>query len=231
MINKKSEKIKKMFNSISHKYDFLNHFLSLGTDIYWRKWTVKKLKNLNVEGNPLILDLCCGTGDLTIELSKIGNVVGVDFAEKMLKIGLKKIENKKNVLLLINGDGLKLPFKDNSFDIVTVAFGVRNFEDLKIGLTEIKRVLKKGGVFGILEFSKPESTLIEKSFSLYFHKILPFIGNLISKSNFAYSYLPESVSLFPPHFEFKEILKNTGFKKVGYKLFFSGISALYYGEK
>ncbi len=231
MIDKKNKKIREMFNSISPKYDFLNHFLSLGTDIYWRKKSVKKLKELNKSKNPLILDLCCGTGDLTIELGKIGSVIGVDFAENMLKIGVRKIAKNQNVITLINGDGLNLPFKDNTFDIVTVAFGVRNFEDLQKGLKEINRVLKKGGIFGILEFSKPENKLLEKTFSLYFHKILPIVGNLISKSDFAYKYLPQSVSLFPSHREFTEILKSIGFKNIGYRLFFSGISALYFGEK
>ncbi len=228
-LDKKSSRIKNMFNSISHRYDFLNHFLSLGTDIYWRKRSVKIIKSKNRIENPLILDLCCGTGDFSLQFAKMGNVIGVDFAEGMLRNGLEKVKGKR--IYLTCGDALLLPFRDDIFDIVSIAFGVRNFENLERGLLEIRRVLKKGGIVAILEFSSPESRFIKKTFSIYFHKILPFLGNLISKSDFAYSYLPQSVSQFPSHKKMKKILEDLGFKKVTYKLFFTGISALYIGEK
>ncbi|MDH5382258.1 MAG: bifunctional demethylmenaquinone methyltransferase/2-methoxy-6-polyprenyl-1,4-benzoquinol methylase UbiE, partial [Cyclobacteriaceae bacterium] len=184
----KKEQVAHMFDNISGKYDFLNHFLSLGIDIRWRKKAIKFLKN---DHPKQILDVATGTGDFAIETLKLNpeKVVGVDISEGMLAVGREKIKKKglENKIELLSGDSENLPFKDNTFDAVTVAFGVRNFENLELGLAEINRVLKPNGKLVVLEFSKPTKFPFKQLYNFYFKFILPKIGNTISKDRSAYT--------------------------------------------
>lgn len=215
--NKNSEQSKKnqveeMFNNISPRYDLLNHLLSANIDKLWRKRVVNLLKPHQPK---LILDIATGTADFAIAATKIegAKIVGIDISEGMLEVGKRKIEKKKlnNTIELVNADSENLPFDDEKFDAAIVGFGVRNFESLKKGLTEIHRVLKPGGVFFVLEFSKPGKTPFKQIYRFYFTKILPLIGRLVSKDNNAYTYLPESVNEFPDGEKFLTILAEVGF--------------------
>lgn len=215
--NKKSELSKKdqveeMFNNISPKYDLLNHVLSANIDKLWRKKAIKMLK---IHQPGLILDIATGTADFAIAATQIkgAKIVGIDISEGMLDVGRKKINNKKlsKTIELIKADSENLPFSDGKFDAAIVGFGVRNFEALKIGLAEIKRVLKPGSVFYILEFSKPRNSPYKQIYQLYFTKILPLVGRMVSKDSNAYTYLPESVNEFPDGDRFLSILADVGF--------------------
>ncbi len=231
-ISKKKETISSMFNNIAKKYDFLNHFLSMGIDKQWRK---KIRKYIKTKKHDAILDVATGTGDLAIELSKLKpkKIYGIDIAEKMIDIGKEKIKNKKldTIITLQTADALKIPFPDNNFDIVTCAFGVRNFENLSEGLKEILRVLKNKGELIILEFSQPKNKLITFFYKFYFHKILPFIGKKISKDKEAYSYLPASVETFPAGKDLLSVINSIGYKKSKYKTLSFGIASIYICSK
>jgi demethylmenaquinone methyltransferase/2-methoxy-6-polyprenyl-1,4-benzoquinol methylase len=235
--NKNSEKSKKnqveeMFDSISPRYDLLNHILSGNIDKLWRKKTIKMLKYYQPD---LILDVATGTADFAVAATKINGakVVGVDISEGMLDVGRKKIEKKKltNSIKLIKADSEKLPFDENKFDAAIVGFGVRNFENLKKGLVEIKRVLKPGAVFYILEFSKPAKAPFKQIYQFYFTKILPFVGKLVSKNSSAYSYLPESVKEFPDGDDFLTILADAGFTNSRCFIQTFGIATIYEAHK
>jgi demethylmenaquinone methyltransferase/2-methoxy-6-polyprenyl-1,4-benzoquinol methylase len=228
----KKVKVEAMFNDIAPKYDFLNHFLSLGIDIRWRK----KVRELLAPYKPkTILDVATGTGDLAIELSKLhpDQIIGLDIAANMLQIGKEKIKTKKldQIIEMQLGDSENMPFKDYSFDAVTVAFGVRNFEDLQKGLKEMHRVLKHGGTATILEFSKPKIFPVKQLYNFYFKYILPGFGKLVSKSKDAYTYLPESVSVFPEDKEFINELEKAGFRGNRQKRLSMGIATLYSANK
>ncbi len=228
----KKLKVEAMFNDIAPKYDFLNHFLSLGIDIRWRK----KVRKLLAPYQPkVILDVATGTGDLAIELSKLHpeKIIGLDIAANMLNIGKEKIKNRKldQIIAMQLGDSENLPFKDHSFDAVTVAFGVRNFEDLQKGLKEMYRVLKPGGYAAILEFSKPKTFPFKHVYNFYFKYILPGFGKLVSKSKEAYTYLPESVSVFPEDKEFIRELIKAGFTENSQKRLTMGIATLYSAKR
>ena len=230
--NSKKEQVAEMFDNISHRYDFLNHFLSLGIDKLWRKKAVKLLK---AKKPKVILDVATGTGDFAIETLSLNpeKVVGIDISNGMLDKGRIKIKKSKQekVIELKYGDSEDIPFEDVYFDAITVAFGVRNFENLEKGLDEMKRVLKPGGQAAILEFSKPKNFPIKQVYNFYFHKILPTIGKAVSKDAAAYTYLPESVEAFPEGKAFERILSEVGFKfKKTYPLFF-GIASIYLVEK
>jgi len=231
-INKK-DYVTRMFDGISGKYDFLNHFLSMGIDRAWRKKAINLLKNKN----PLnLLDVATGTADMAILASVILNpqkITGIDLSQKMLDIGYEKVKKKKleNKIALMIGDSLDLPFESNKFDAVTVAFGVRNFENPLKGLQEMFRVLKKEGRIVILEFSVPEKRFIKPVYLFYFKKILPFIGSIFSNNDFAYSYLPVSVSKFPQGENFLILLRKAGFEKTEYKSLSLGICSIYSGIK
>ncbi|MFA7616475.1 MAG: bifunctional demethylmenaquinone methyltransferase/2-methoxy-6-polyprenyl-1,4-benzoquinol methylase UbiE [Moheibacter sp.] len=224
----KKEQVEQMFDNISGKYDELNHILSMGIDVGWRKKVVKIIKNQNPE---TVLDIATGTGDLAIMMAKStdAKITGFDLSAGMLEVGRKKIAelNLGNRIEMIQGDAEKMPFDDNSFDCITVAFGVRNFEDLKKGLDEIYRVLKPGGKFVILEFSQPQSFPMKQLYSFYSKYILPMIGKKISKDKSAYTYLPESVKAFPYGEEMKKILKSSNFIKTTDKKLTFGISSIY----
>ena len=228
----KKEQIAAMFNSISGKYDFLNHFLSLGIDILWRKRAVRLLKNHQPK---LILDIATGTGDFAIEALSLNpeKIIGVDISEGMLSIGREKLikKNLTDKIELLSGDSEVLPFKDNFFDAVIVSFGVRNFENLEKGLSDMLRVLKPGGKVVILEFSKPKSFPFKQIYQFYFQWILPKIGKLISKNHAAYTYLPDSVEAFPDGDDFLNILNKIGFQKNQCTPLTLGISSIYSGSK
>ncbi len=229
----KKEQVAQMFNNIARRYDFLNHFLSLGIDKIWRRKAIRYLQGIS--SNPVILDVATGTGDLAIAALKLnpGKIVGVDISQEMLNIGIEKIKKKKldKIIELKRGDSENLEFDSNTFDGLTVAFGVRNFENLNKGLSEMHRVVRKGGRAVVLEFSKPRVFPIKQIYNFYFKFVLPSIGKIVSKDNSAYTYLPESVSQFPERESFSAELEKVGFKNCIFKPLSFGIATLYVAEK
>lgn len=228
--SKKSE-VEDMFDNIAPKYDLLNHVLSLKIDVIWRNTLTKWMKRDDVKE---VLDVATGTGDLAIAIQKGtgAKVVGLDLSQQMLNVGAVKIKklNLDGRISLQKGDAEQLPFEDDRFDAVSVAFGVRNFENLNKGLAELRRVVKKEKSVYILEFSKVEG-LLAPLYMFYFKNILPMIGRLVSKDNRAYTYLPDSVNAFPFGEKMKQILLETGFKKVEYKKLSLGIATIYKATK
>ncbi len=228
----KKEQVAQMFNNIAFRYDFLNHFLSVGIDHYWRKVAINQLKTVNPQ---MILDVATGTGDLAIAAMKLKprQIVGIDISEGMLNIGREKMKKKglDQVISLQSGDSEHIEFPDNTFDGITAGFGVRNFENLEKGLKEMYRVLKPGGKTVILEFSKPVNFPVKQLYSFYFRYILPGIGKLVSKSDSAYTYLPDSVQSFPQGTAMTEIMQKAGFKNPKHKPLTLGICSIYTGEK
>ena len=228
----KKEQVAEMFDNIAGNYDFLNHFLSAGIDIYWRKRLVKHLKK---QAPKEILDVATGTGDLAIAMLKAmpTKIVGIDISNGMLEVGRKKMKAKgyEAIISLQQADSEDLPFQDNSFDAVTVSFGARNFENLEKGLSEMCRVLRPGGKMYILEFSQPEYFPFKQLYKFYFKYILPLIGKLVSKDNSAYTYLPESVGAFPHGKELLNIIENCGYKKATNHVLTVGIASIYIAEK
>ena len=224
----KKEQVEQMFDNISGKYDLLNRILSMGIDVRWRKKVVKSVKKANPK---TVLDIATGTGDLAIQIAKStqAQITGFDLSAGMLEVGRKKVTKEKldDRIEMIQGDAENMPFENNSFDVITVAFGVRNFENLKKGLDEIYRVLKPGGKFIILEFSQPESFPMKQLYAFYSKNILPKIGKQISKDESAYTYLPDSVKAFPYGEEMKKILKNSNFSKSSDKKLTFGIASIY----
>jgi demethylmenaquinone methyltransferase/2-methoxy-6-polyprenyl-1,4-benzoquinol methylase len=208
----KKRQVEEMFDDISPKYDLLNHLLSVNIDKLWRSRVVRML--MQKQPNT-ILDIATGTADFALAASRIKNsvITGIDISEGMLEVGREKIRKKglNNRITLLKADSENLPFENNSFDAAIVGFGVRNFETLKKGLSEIFRVLKPGGEFYVLEFSKPTKTPVKQLYQFYFTKVLPFVGGMISKNKNAYTYLPESVNEFPDGVKFLTILAETGF--------------------
>ena len=228
--NKKNQ-VKQMFNKIAGQYDFLNRFLTFGIDNIWRKIAVKKIKN-----NPKnVLDIATGTADLAIITAKFTNaeIIGLDISDQMLKVGKEKITKNKldSRIKLINGDAENLSFNNETFDAITVGFGVRNFENLEKGLNEIYRVIKEGGYVAILEPSYPEKFPLKQLFNFYFETLTPIIGNLISKDYKAYSYLSKSVKNFPSSNNFIDQLKKIGFSKCNHYSLTFGVVSLYIAIK
>lgn len=228
----KKTQVAEMFNNISHRYDLLNHVLSLGIDIIWRKKAIKLLKK---DKPKLILDIATGTGDFAIEALALNpdKIIGVDISEGMLSEGIKKIKKRglEDKIELQMGDSEGLLFEDNKFDAVIVSFGVRNFENLEKGLADMYRVLKPGGKTVIVEFSKPKVFPMKQAYALYSNYILPQIGKLVSNDNSAYTYLPESVQAFPDGEDFLSVLKKVGFTSTLCKPLTFGISSIYVGTK
>jgi demethylmenaquinone methyltransferase / 2-methoxy-6-polyprenyl-1,4-benzoquinol methylase len=229
----KKEQVADMFDSISGKYDFLNRLLSGGIDIYWRKKALGMIKDRK---NDLVLDIATGTGDLAIEANKIlkvNKIIGVDISEGMLSVGKEKIKRLSltDKIELQMGDSEKLLFDDNTFDTVIVSFGVRNFENLLKGLSDMCRVLKPGGTCLVVEFSKPASFPFKQFYWFYSTKILPIIGKLVSKDSSAYSYLPESVKAFPDGRAFLDVFEQAGFRETSVKTLTFGICSIYLGRK
>ncbi len=230
----KKAQVAEMFDNISPKYDFLNHFLSLGIDILWRKKAIRMLQK-EQPSPQLILDVATGTGDFAIEALRLQpeKVIGVDISEGMLSYGREKLRKKKleHKIELRTGDSENLAFSDNYFDAVIVSFGVRNFENLSEGISSIQRVLKPGGTLVVLEFSRPKMFPFKQLYNLYFQNILPLIGKLVSKDNAAYTYLPESVRAFPDGKDFLKVLDTNGFQDTKCKTLTLGISSIYIGKK
>lgn len=227
----KKHEVETMFDNIAPKYDLLNHVLSMKIDVIWRKNLVKWLK----ENEPQkILDVATGTGDLAIAIEREtqSNIVGLDLSQQMLNVGIEKIKSLglSKKIEMMKGDAELLPFDDDSFDAVSCAFGVRNFENLEQGLKELRRVVKPKKSIYILEFSKVEG-LLAPLYMFYFKNILPQIGRLISKDNRAYTYLPDSVNAFPYGEKMKKILLDIGFKKVEYKKQTLGVATIYKATK
>ncbi|MDQ6755644.1 MAG: bifunctional demethylmenaquinone methyltransferase/2-methoxy-6-polyprenyl-1,4-benzoquinol methylase UbiE [Bacteroidota bacterium] len=229
----KKKQVEKMFDKIAFRYDFLNHFLSAGIDVGWRKKAIRQLRSIDPK---IILDVATGTADMAILSNQLLNaekIIGIDISEGMLEIGKKKIEDAgmQQKIELLKGDSETILFNDNSFDAVTVAFGVRNFQDLELGLSEIKRVLKPGGKLIVLECTKPKKPIIKNFYNFYLNVIAPWIGSMISKNESAYQYLNESVQKFPEGKDFVQILNKLGFKNASCKTLSLGISSIYCGEK
>ena len=228
----KKEEVAEMFNNISGRYDFLNHFLSLGIDKIWRRKAVKKLREINPKR---ILDIATGTGDFAIEslTLKPEGVVGVDISAGMLEVGKTKMKAKgvDHIVRMELGDSENLSFEDGYFDAVTVAFGVRNFEHLEKGLAEMLRVTRTGGRIVILEFSKPKRFPVKQYYAFHSRYIIPFFGKRISKDGRAYAYLPESVAAFPEGKDFTDILSQVGYEKVSAETVSGGIATIYSGFK
>jgi len=219
-----------MFATIAGRYDLLNHLLSLNIDKKWRRLVVNRVRAKIVARESLILDVACGTGDLSLMLFEIdgARVVGTDFCRPMLSIAAEKVPAG---VRLIEGDALSLPFKDATFDAVTIAFGLRNLAGVESGLKELRRILKPNGWVAVLEFSRPSNALLRPLFGLYFRKILPLLGGVISGSRGAYSYLPASVSRFPDQQQLGSLMEQAGLDQVSFENLSGGIAALHLGRR
>lgn len=228
----KKQQVEQMFDNIALRYDFLNHFLSLGIDKIWRR---KAIRILSEYKTGLLLDVATGTGDFAIAATKLNpsKIVGLDISEQMLNVGRIKVKKLglDQVIQFKKGDSEAMPFSDRQFDAITVAFGVRNFENLEKGLKEFYRVLKNDGVAVILEFSKPKYFPFKQLYLFYFFSILPLVGRLVSKDSSAYSYLPESVMAFPDDQKFLSVLTNCGFSRSTQKRLTFGIATIYIAQK
>ncbi len=228
----KKEQVTQMFDTISKNYDGLNRVISFGIDIKWRKRVVAILKEKKPKA---ILDIATGTGDLAINMIETGaeRIVGLDISPGMLEVGKEKVQNKNlaNIIEMIVGDSENLPFNENTFDAVTVAFGVRNFETLEKGLAEIHRVLKPTGTFVVLETSVPTKTPFKQGYRFHCNYILPLVGRLFSKDRSAYTYLSESAAVFPHGENFNNILRKIGFIEVENKPQTFGVASIYIATK
>ncbi|MEO6549842.1 MAG: bifunctional demethylmenaquinone methyltransferase/2-methoxy-6-polyprenyl-1,4-benzoquinol methylase UbiE [Ferruginibacter sp.] len=229
----KKEQVADMFDNIAYRYDFLNRFLSVGIDVWWRKKAILELSKLQPK---TILDVATGTADVAIMTARLlqpQKIVGIDISDGMLNIGRKKVVKLglQPLIELLNGDSETIKFDDNSFDAVTVAFGVRNFQNLEKGLSEIRRVLKPGGKLVVLEFSKPKQALIKQVYQVYMNVVAPRMGKLFSKNCDAYKYLDESIKKFPEGKSFTAILDNLGYINSYCKPLSFGICSIYCGEK
>ena len=228
----KKTQVRNMFNAISTNYDFVNHFCTLRIDFLWRKKAIRLLKKEKPES---IIDIATGTADFAIQATSLKpkKIIGVDIAENMLEIGRKKIKRKKidSIVQLQIGDAENLPFEDNTFDAAIVAFGIRNFQNLEAGLQEVHRILKQKSTFIILELSKPQNRLVRVVYNFYFKYIVSLIGRIFSKNKAAYTYLPNSVDVFPNGKAFIDIFQKAGFKQVRWISLSFGIASIYLGKK
>lgn len=228
----KPGKVREMFGSIAGRYDFLNHFLSANIDRRWRDICVREVGKRIHAADPRILDIGCGTADLSLSFSSLGPVVGCDFCEPMLQVGAKKLSriDHRQPVYLLSADALELPFADASFDIVASAFVLRNLADIDRGLGEMRRVLRPGGVVGVLEFGMPRIPILGELYRWYFLFVLPRLGRLISGVDGPYGYLPNSVQTFPPAEELIERGERAGFTEVEAKRLTGGIAVLLMGN-
>ncbi len=229
----KKEQVARMFDQIAGRYDFMNRFLSAGIDVSWRRKMLKLLKPSNPQ---VMLDVATGTADVAImaeEMLKPKKIVGIDISDGMLRLGREKLKTRhlEHVIELQNGDSEAIMFPDHTFDAVTVAFGVRNFEHLETGLSEILRVLKPGGTLSILEFSKPNLPGIEQLYNLYLGIVAPGIAKMVAKNKEAYAYLNDSVKAFPEGKAFTAIMAKTGYKEITCRRLSLGICSIYSGQK
>lgn len=225
--------VRTMFSGIAARYDLLNHLLSANIDKRWRRIVRKKLQPVLERPEAFVLDTACGTGDLSIELASHANahIFGTDFCRPMLSIAKDKVDGTELSIPFVEGDAMRLGFADETFDAVTIAFGLRNLSNVDAGLIELARVLKPGGVLAILEFSTPSIPGFRPLFNFYFNNILPRIGGAVSGSRGAYEYLPDSVSRFPAQKELAERVRNTGFDQVEFQNLTGGIAAIHTGTK
>jgi demethylmenaquinone methyltransferase / 2-methoxy-6-polyprenyl-1,4-benzoquinol methylase len=229
----KKEQVADMFNRIAFRYDFLNRFLSAGVDIYWRKRAIKELTAADPQ---IILDVATGTADVAIMMTKYlrpKKIIGIDISQSMLELGRKKIAKLRlnNVIELETGDSEAINLSNDTFDAVTVAFGVRNFENLEKGLSEIRRVLKQNGKIVVLEFSKPKKLFLRRLYNFYMRMAAKGVGKWVAKNGEAYEYLQESVNAFPEGKDFADILKRTGYTNIYFKKLSLGICTIYCGSK
>ena len=233
LINDKehARRVREMFAGIASRYDLLNHLLSGNIDRRWRRLVAANLSEALADEVAVALDVACGTGDLALVLAEAGRgrVVATDFCRPMLEIAVEKAERHGAKIPFIEGDALKLPFRDSAFDAVSIAFGLRNLADVEAGLSELFRVLKPSGRVAILEFSKPVVPVFSTLFRLYFTRVLPRIGGVLSGSRKAYEYLPDSVSRFPDQKRLAEMMRAVGFERVQFRNLTFGIAALHTG--
>ena len=223
--------VRGMFGRVAHRYDLANHLLSFNIDRYWRAHTVSKVRDILERPGARVLDICCGTGDLVLALAKTGRpVLGSDFCHPMLVAARQKIAQRSTPAVLFESDALRLPLRDASLDLLTVAFGFRNLANYEAGLAEVRRVLRPGGVAAILEFSRPPNPVFAALYNFYSRRILPVIGGAISGSRDAYTYLPESVSKFPDAPELARKMTAAGFSGVDFEYLTGGIVALHLGR-
>jgi demethylmenaquinone methyltransferase / 2-methoxy-6-polyprenyl-1,4-benzoquinol methylase len=220
--------VREMFGSIAGRYDFLNHLLSANVDRRWRQVCVHEVSRRVTVSKPRILDVGCGTADLSLSFSRIGPVVGCDFCHPMLRVGSRKLarEGTGRSIYLLGADALNLPFGDGSFDVVVSAFVLRNLSDMDLGLREMRRILRPGGVMGMLEFGMPRTPVVASVYRWYFLRVLPKLGGLLSGVDGPYGYLPNSVQAFPPVETLKSRVEKAGFAKPEHKLLTSGIAIL-----
>jgi demethylmenaquinone methyltransferase/2-methoxy-6-polyprenyl-1,4-benzoquinol methylase len=228
-----ARRVREMFAGIAGRYDFLNHFLSANTDARWRSLVARKLEPSLRSVETLALDVACGTGDLSLAIAEgtRARVVGTDFCRPMLEIAARKAAANRPSIPFVEGDALRLPFADRSFDAVSIAFGLRNLSSVEGGLKELWRVLKPGGRAAVLEFSRPVVPGFRALFQFYFRRVLPRIGGLISGSRGAYEYLPDSVSRFPDQKKLVAMMREAGFVEVEYQNLTGGIAALHMGTR
>jgi demethylmenaquinone methyltransferase/2-methoxy-6-polyprenyl-1,4-benzoquinol methylase len=229
--NEHAGRVREMFGTIAGRYDLLNHLLSGNVDKRWRRIVATRVRDkLTSSRDSRVLDVACGTGDLSLALFEItgAGVVGTDFCRPMLTIAAGKMSGR---IRLIEGDALDLPFRDGTFDVATIAFGLRNLSNVESGLRELSRVVKPGGWVAVLEFSRPANAILRPLFNLYFRKLLPCVGGLISGSRSSYSYLPASVQKFPDQSQLSFLMEQAGFEQVGYENLTGGIAALHMGRR
>jgi demethylmenaquinone methyltransferase/2-methoxy-6-polyprenyl-1,4-benzoquinol methylase len=222
----KARAVREMFGAIAGRYDFLNHFLSLNVDRHWRRVCVRAVEKKLHGKQARILDVGCGTGDLSRAFARMGTVVGCDFCLPMLRIAAAKASRNRQSVALLEGDALTLPFADSVFNVVATAFVLRNLSDIDRGLREMQRVLEPGGILAILDFSLPKVPLLGPLYRAYFGRVLPAVGRLISGVDGPYSYLPESVKSFPARDELVARVAAAGFSRPGYRRLTGGVAFL-----
>ncbi|HLH02540.1 MAG TPA: bifunctional demethylmenaquinone methyltransferase/2-methoxy-6-polyprenyl-1,4-benzoquinol methylase UbiE [Bryobacteraceae bacterium] len=225
--------VRQMFTEIAPRYDLLNHLLSFNIDRGWRRALLGALAPVAARTEANILDLCCGTGDVLLDLTRISKArtFGADFCHPMLVSAQQKAARRQQAARLFEADAMVLPLADGTLDAIAIAFGFRNLSNYRAGLAEFARVLKPGGVLAILEFSHPPSAFVRAAYSVYARFLLPAIGGMISGSRAAYSYLPESIAKFPRAAELKEMMRNAGFAEPRFRLLSGGIAALHTGTR
>ena len=228
-----ARRVREMFGTIATRYDLLNHLLSANIDRRWRRLVAKALALKLSRHEARVLDVACGTGDLSFTLAESGkaSVVGIDFCRPMLRIANVKASRRRLAVPFVEGDALRLPFGSRSFDAATIAFGLRNLESVEAGFRELFRILKPGGEVAVLEFSKPRVPVLRSLFRIYFTKLLPFFGGWISGSRSAYEYLPESVEHFPDQEQLVALMRLAGFEAVTFQNLTGGIAALHLGRR
>jgi demethylmenaquinone methyltransferase/2-methoxy-6-polyprenyl-1,4-benzoquinol methylase len=231
--SEQARRVREMFATIAARYDLLNHLLSGNIDKRWRRLVAKTLFSVLADPEAQVLDVACGTGDLSFTLRENGQarIIGIDFCRPMLDVAASKAMRSGSLVPFVEGDALALPFADCSFEATTIAFGLRNLANVGAGFRELLRVLKPGGTLAVLEFSKPKTPLLRSLFKLYFTRVLPLFGGLISGSKSAYQYLPDSVSRFPDQSALASLMNEAGFEKVSFQNLTGGIAALHLGVR